>query len=166
MLSKPCDGWTEFSLPVGDEDGALYSPKSFSLSYLNDVPNEWVEAAIHGLETLKPFCVEGFLEPGRLLCTVSFWNCHVASEDEICPYPEETAVYFTYGFSMLDFCRSLYEDIQENFDDWVVFRSPDRSPKEEEREKLRQGLETLKQWIEKRQDRLKKPDNCGTFALL
>ena len=125
-----------------------------------------MEATIDELETLKPDCVEGFLEPGHLLCTVSFWNCHVASEDEICPYPEETAVYFTYGFSMLDFCRSLYEDIQENFDDWVVFRSPDRSPKEEEREKLRQGLETLKQWIEKRQDRLKKPDNCGTFALL
>ena len=47
MLSKPKQGWTEFSLGGVEAD----------LSYLTNVPIEWLDQAIHGLETLKPFAV-------------------------------------------------------------------------------------------------------------
>ena len=65
MLTKPYYGWTDFSL----EGTSVYG-----LSYLDDIAFEWLDQAIHGLETMLPFCVKGFLEPGRMLCTVSFWN--------------------------------------------------------------------------------------------
>ncbi len=73
MLTKPCYGWTDFQL-----DGTSI----YKLSYIDDIAFEWIEQAIHGLEGLTPFCVKGFLEPNRLLCTVSFWNCHIVIEDE------------------------------------------------------------------------------------
>ena len=73
MLTKPYYGWTDFSL----EGTSVYG-----LSYLDDIAFEWLDQAIHGLETMLPFCVKGFLEPGRMLCTVSFWNCHIVIEDD------------------------------------------------------------------------------------
>ena len=73
MLTKPEAGWSDFSL-----DGTSVYP----LSYLDNIPFEWLDDAIHGLETLNPFCVKGFMEPGRFICVVSFWNCHIICEDE------------------------------------------------------------------------------------
>ena len=37
----------------------------YGLSYLDDIAFEWIDQAIHGLETMMPFCVKGFLEPDR-----------------------------------------------------------------------------------------------------
>ena len=51
MLTKPIHGWSEFKL-----DGTL----RYELSYLDDIAFEWVAQAIHGLETMMPFCVKGF----------------------------------------------------------------------------------------------------------
>ena len=63
MLTKPEAGWTDFSI---DKEHI------YSLSYLTDVGIEWLDQAIHGLETLEPFTVHGFCEPNRMLCTVSY----------------------------------------------------------------------------------------------
>ena len=60
MLSRPLNGWTDFSL--GQE--------VYGLSYLTNVPIEWVNQAIHGLETLEPFAVHGVMEPDRMICLV------------------------------------------------------------------------------------------------
>ena len=79
MLSKPDAGWTDFKL----------KEKTYSLSYLTAVPFDWLTQAIHGLETMLPFTVHGFCEPGRVLCTISYWNCyivHCIDED----YEEDT----------------------------------------------------------------------------
>lgn len=73
MLTKPRGGWTDFSLE---------GTGTYALSYLDDIAFEWIDQAIHGLETMLPFCVKGFLEPNRILCTVSFWNCHIIIEDD------------------------------------------------------------------------------------
>lgn len=73
MLGKPQYGWSDFQL----EHTSIYS-----LSYLDDIAFEWVEQAIHGLESMRPFCVKGFLEPNRLLCVVSYWNCYIICENE------------------------------------------------------------------------------------
>ena len=43
MLTKPQSGWTDFSL----DDTCIYG-----LSYLGDIAFEWLDQAIHGLETM------------------------------------------------------------------------------------------------------------------
>ncbi len=113
MLSKPKYGWSDFQL----EGTAVYS-----LSYLDDIAFEWLEQAIHGLETLMPFCVKGFMEPDRFLCLVSYWNCHIICEDdEREPLAEEEIVHEVSHTSMLQFCQQLYDDISKNIDEWVAF---------------------------------------------
>ena len=58
MPSCPVNGWTLFSLE---------GTESQLLSYLDDIAPEWLDQAIHGLKTLQPFCVKGFLEPMRMI---------------------------------------------------------------------------------------------------
>lgn len=92
------------------------------MSYLDDIAYEWLEQAIHGLETLMPFAVKGFMEPERFLCLVSYWNCHIICEDdESEPLAEEEIVHEVSHTSMLQFCQQLYDDISKNIDEWVAF---------------------------------------------
>ena len=113
MLSKLKYGWSDFQL----EGTAVYS-----LSYLDDIAYEWLEQAIHGLETLMPFCVKGFMEPERFLCLVSYWNCHIICEDdESEPLAEEEIVHEVSHTSMLQFCQQLYDDISKNIDEGAAF---------------------------------------------
>lgn len=113
MLTKSKYGWTDFSL-----EGTC----TYELSYLDDIPMEWIDQAIHGLENLLPFCVKGYLEPGRMLCTVSYWNCHIIyEEDERTPLePDDVSNEFSHT-SMLDFCKMLYTDLSACIDDWASF---------------------------------------------
>ncbi len=107
MLSKPDSGWTYFQL----------GRESYRLSYLTDVALEWLTQAIHGLETMDVFSVHGFSEPGRMICTVSYWSCYIIFEDDgpapICEGVDHIHV------NMIDFCKKLYQDIDSNFDSWV-----------------------------------------------
>ena len=109
MLSRPEDGWVTFQL--GSEDTA------FDLSYVTDVAQEWLAQAIHGLETLDAFSVHGYCEPGRMVCTVSYWCCYVIFEDDgrspACHDVTQLHV------SMLDFCRMLHRDLSDHLDAWV-----------------------------------------------
>lgn len=94
----------------------------YGLSYLDDIAFEWVEQAIHGLETMRPFCVKGFLEPNRFLCTVSYWNCHlVCEDDERYPLNQEELIHEFSHTSMLQFCQCLYEDVSQNINEWASF---------------------------------------------
>ena len=111
MLTKPDCGWSDFSL-----DGTAVYP----LSYLDDIPFEWLDEAIHGHEILNPFCVKGFMEPGRFICVVSFWNCHIICEDEDKdPLNRKNTIHETSHTSMLQFSQQLYDGISENLDDWA-----------------------------------------------
>ena len=111
MLTKPDCGWSDFSL-----DGTSV----YTLSYLDNIPFEWLDEAIHGLEILNPFCVKGFMEPGRFICVVSFWNCHIICEDEDRdPLDPQNTTHEISHTSMLQFCQQLYDDISENLDDWA-----------------------------------------------
>ena len=113
MLTKPTGGWSDFQL----EGTSIYG-----LSYLDDIAFEWVDQAIHGLETMLPFCVKGSLEPNRFLCTVSYWNCHIVCEDdERYPLNKEDVVNEYSHTSMLQFCQYLYHDITQYIDEWVSF---------------------------------------------
>ena len=106
MLSKPQHGWTVFSLGEG----------SYSLSYLSNIPLEWLERAIVGLETLLPFEVYGYCEPGRMLCTVNLSECRIIFEDD--KLHKKGSSFEIFPVHMLDFCKTLHEDISEHIDDW------------------------------------------------
>lgn len=143
MLAKPYHGWTDFSLE---------GTSAYGLSYLDDIAFEWIDQAIHGLETMLPFCVKGFLEPGRMLCTVSFWNCHIVIEnDERYPLEKEDIVNEYSHTSMLDFCKYLNSDISDNIDEWVSFVDYREGDLEEKRQKLLQKIERLKKLISERE---------------
>ena len=144
MLTKPLHGSTDFSL-----EGTA----SYGLSYLDDIAFEWVEQAIHGLETLLPFCVKGFLEPGRLICNVSYWNCYIIIEsDERYPLQKENIAYIYSHTSMLEFCKYLYMDISNYIDEWVSFVDYCDDNLEEKRQKLISQIEKLKRLIDEKEE--------------
>lgn len=139
MLTKPRNGWTTFSL-----DGT----SKYELSYLDDIAFEWLDQAIHGLETMLPFCVKGFLEPSRFLCTVSFWNCHVVIEnDERLPLTGNDVKNEYSHTSMLEFCRFLYDDISLDIDGWASFMDYCEDDPEEKKQRLLQKLARLNELI-------------------
>jgi len=143
MLTKPVSGWSDFQL----ENTSI-----FGLSYLDDIAFEWVEQAIHGLETMLPFCVKAFLEPNRFLCIVSYWNCHIICEDdERYPLDESNIINEYSHTSMLQFCKYLYNDIQQNIDEWISFIDYADIDAKKRKVLLTQKLERLKELISERE---------------
>ena len=124
MLSIPDTGWTGFKL----------KDKSYGLSYLTALPFDWLSQAIHGLETMLPFTVHGFCEPGRMLCTVSYWNCYIVfSNDEAYEVEMEDVCTEYINKNMMEFCEDLHRDISENIDEWCKwFINCDAETEEEE----------------------------------
>jgi hypothetical protein len=145
MLTKPDCGWSDFSL-----DGTSV----YTLSYLDNIPFEWLDDAIHGLETLNPFCVKGFMEPGRFLCVVSFWNCHIICEDEDRdPLIPQNTIHEISHTSMLQFCQQLYDDISKNLDKWVYWYDyASESDFDTNKEELIKKLAQLKKLIAEKEE--------------
>lgn len=143
MLTKPHNGWSDFQL----NGTSLYE-----LSYIDDIAFEWVEQAIHGLETMLPFCVKGFMEPGRFLCVVSYWNCHIICEDDERNQLDKEDIDIEYSHtSMLDFCKYLYNDIKANMHEWVTFVDYREEDWTEKRKVLESRLERLKELISEKE---------------
>ena len=139
MLSKPDAGWSDFQL----EGTSVYT-----LSYLDDIAFDWIEQAIHGLKTLLPFCVKGFLEPNRFLCIVSYWNCHIVCEyDEREPFDEQYVINEMSHTSMIQFCQYLYDDVKKYIDEWSEFVSYGDFDIKKKKQKLEQLLDELKTLI-------------------
>lgn len=141
MLGKPENGWALFQMGSGET--------GYDVSYVTDVAMDWLSQAIHGLETEDVFSVHGYCEPGRVVCTVSFWNCYVIFEDDG-RAPACHGVHHLH-VSMLDFCRMLHRDISQNLDDWIHWDSDDPPP--ERANELKTRLNRLEQLIrEKKED--------------
>lgn len=145
MLTKPVNGWSDFQ---------LNNTSVYFLSYLDDIAFEWINQATHGLETLTPFCVKGFLEPGRFLCTVSYWNCHIICEDdERYPLKKEDIINECSHTSMLQFCEYLYNDITDNIDAWAAFYyDTEKDNYLNKKEQLIKKLLKLKQLISEKRE--------------
>ena len=140
MFSNIHAGWVDFELP---------GTHAYGLSYLSPVPFEWLDAAIHGLETLQPFCVKGYLEPGRMICTVSYHNSYVVCEDEEYSVRYgETPDFKCSSTGMLEFCQQLADDIQRDLDAWACFYA---SSKPDDKALLERKLAQLRQLIRKRE---------------
>lgn len=140
MLTKPEYGWSDFQL----EQTSIYG-----LSYITDISVEWLDEAIRGLETMQPFCVTGFLEPGYFSCTVNEQNCHVERIPE--PPAGGNTTQEDSPTGMLQFCEYLYYDVTDNLEDWVHWCD---SWEEDEyslrREQLTQRLSRLNELISER----------------
>ena len=109
MLSKPEHGWSDFSLGT----------KRYSLSYLSNVPLEWLDRAILGLEALLPFEVQGYCEPGSLVCTVNLSECRI--DFEMVRSNRVIRATETLPVSILEFCRMLHKDISADLDAWATW---------------------------------------------
>ena len=111
MLNKPEHGWSDFSL----------STKRYSLSYLSNIPLDWLDRAIFGLEALLPFEVLGHCEPGSMVCTVNLSGCRIDFEivrsNRVIRACEEVPV------TMLDFCRMLHKDLSADLETWANWNS-------------------------------------------
>ncbi len=110
MLTPPQYGWTWFQLGGSER---------YHLSYLTDVPFDWLIQAINGLKSRSVFAVHGFCEPGRMICTVSYRCCYVMFEQS-----EEEPVLEALrqeSVGMLDFCRELRSDILDHLDQWACW---------------------------------------------
>lgn len=135
LLSEPEFGWSTFSFSDGE--------KSYELSYLTDIPAEWLDNAFYGLEHLTPFCVHACLEPGRLLCTVSFCHCHLVIESaDRAPEAVDDIIHSLSNTDMLTFCTYLRDSIQAHFEPWLKWDSCVWTEMtEEEREERRQAID-------------------------
>ena len=143
MLTKPDAGWSDFQL-----DGTSI----YGLSYLDDIASDWLEQAIHGLETMNPFCVKAYMEPGRFLCVVSYYNCHIICENEEKRLLNKEDIETEYSHtSMIDFCKFLYNDIHEYIDEWTTFVDYGEFDFEEHKKELENKLERLKNLITERE---------------
>ena len=147
MFSNIHAGWVDFELP---------GTHAYGLSYLSPVPFEWLDAAIHGLETLQPFCVKGYLEPGRMICTVSYHNSYVVCEDEEYSVQYgENPDFKCSSTGMLEFCQQLADDIRRDLDAWVGFcNHRGDSGLSANKQQLMQKLERLRLLIEQRREAL------------
>lgn len=151
MLTKPHAGWSDFQL----NGTSLYG-----LSYLDDIAFEWLEQAIHGLETMLPFCVKGYMEPGRFLCVVSYWNCHIICENDERNLLDNDDIDTEYSHtSMLEFCKYLYNDIKADMDEWVTFVDYRDDDWDEKRKVLEVQLDRLKELISEKEEYFR-ADRC------
>ena len=119
MLIKPQHGWTDFSL----------EKSCYSLSYLSNIPLEWLDRAIFGMETLLPFEVSGYCEPGKMVCTVDHLECRIVFEND--RHHQKNRVFEVVPLNMLDFCSQLCKDISDHIDDWQNWNSSFHFTKED-----------------------------------
>ena len=119
MLSKPQHGWTHFTL------GEL----CFSLSYITNIPLEWLDRAIFGMETLLPFEVSGYCEPGRMGWTVDLFECRIVFENDRCR--QNDRISEVAPINMLDFCSQLHKDLLDHIEDWQNWNSSFHLTKED-----------------------------------
>ena len=113
MLTKPWYGWSDFQI-----GSSPFYPLSY---YPLTLPFGWLEPAIEGLENDMPFTVEAGMEPELLICEVSKESCHLKVYSDEYPVEEEKILDETYHISMIEFCKSLYCDFSEFFDEWADF---------------------------------------------
>ncbi len=144
MLSRPDSGWTVFQ--PGSENTAC------RLSYLTDVAVEWLDRAIRGLETLDVFSVHGFCEPGRMVCTVSFWNCYIILEGD--GRDDNCESVYTVHISMIDFCRKLHDDIAGSLEAWVHWDDDSIEAPDDSEEAFDRATSERRNAIRERLDRL------------
>ena len=109
---------------------------------------------------MLPFCVKGYMEPGRFLCVVSYWNCHIICENDERNLLDNDDIDTEYSHtSMLEFCKYLYNDIKADMDEWVTFVDYRDDDWDEKRKVLEGQLDRLKELISEKEEYFR-ADRC------
>lgn len=109
ILSKPKSGFVTFSI-WGTE---------YVLNNRADIANSWLEQAIHGLDTGSPFSLKAYSNKGRIIITISYNRIHVFEDEDLNDYEAIVSSHKSFKYNMYWFCLSLYNNINDNIDDWV-----------------------------------------------
>lgn len=109
MFSKPKSGYVTFQI----------WDSSYKLNNSADIANSWLEQAIHGLDTDSPFSLKAYTDNGRLIFTVSYNRVHVFEDEELYDLEATVNSHKSFRYGMRWFCYRLYNDINDNIDDWV-----------------------------------------------
>ncbi len=127
MLSKPNIGWSVFTLGEFQTE----------VSYLVDIPFDWLRACISGLKYNIPFSF--FLEEEGSNCIVTaYWDyTHIIIQNE------DVTLKTIKDADWLDLSYMLLVDIKRYFDDWVNWYAFEQT----ESDFLRRRIE-LKELIE------------------
>ena len=99
VLSDPRNGWSTFR--IGDTE--------YELSYLRELPNTWLDAAIYGYTTGAPYIVYGECEPFTMYCVVIDYNIHVFYEH----------IYEASYVIDKNFAEIIISDISRDIDGWA-----------------------------------------------
>ena len=103
-------------------DITLHGDYTASLSYMTDIPYQWLVQAIFGLKKDASITVAGLTEPGRKLFTFTDTSCHIIYECESdFPANESYSSHCIVPMGKLDFCKELYHDISSELDDWALW---------------------------------------------
>lgn len=107
LFREPCGGSTKFSL----------GGRTVDLINWDDVPFEWIEAALNGLGNDKAFVVSGSRGDEEILaCTVFKDYCHIEYSRLFKTWRKSE---YDVPVSMRQFCKWLLEDIEKYFDGWI-----------------------------------------------
>ena len=105
-------------------DITLHGGYKTSLSYMTDIPYQWLVQAIFGLKKDTNIVVSGMTEPGRELFTFTETSYHIIYEcEDDFPASEDHSSYCVIPMGKLDFCKELYHDIFSELDDWALWYS-------------------------------------------
>lgn len=135
MLERPQDGWTHIVL----------GKDRYRASYLTDIPMDCVTSTIIALKYGLPFCVD-FDTEGEYF--VILCSSYISNEVEVIYYGEKTELR-TYPIKLVELAREIYVDVNDNFDDWVLWNFDDEEDEETctYRNLLREKLNELKSLI-------------------
>jgi len=123
MLTKPEHGWT--NLQIND-----FSERA---SYMTNIPNEFLDAFISALQNSTPAVVFFDAEGWGFHLVASYYCSYIIVD-------KDDAKLFTVSKNIHALAKELYDDINNNLDDWTNWYL-DESDTEEERKEYRMVLE-------------------------
>jgi hypothetical protein len=127
MLTKPNHGWT--NLQIGD-----FIERA---SYLTDIPNDCLDAFIYALRNSNPAVIFFDAEGWDFHLVASYYQSYIIVDKD------DTKVY-VFEKTIKELAKELYEDIKNNFDDWLNWDLYDTVEEKEENERgLKKKLSDL-----------------------
>ena len=120
MLTKPSHGWTDLHIDNFSERA----------SYLTDIPNDCLDAFIYALQNGNPAVIFFDAEGWDFHLIASYYCSYVVVD-------KDNAEVYVIDKTIKELAKELYNDINNNFDDWLDWDLYDTI---EEREKNKRGL--------------------------
>jgi len=135
MLTKPEDGWVNVQLEGFSERA----------SYMTDIPNDCLDAFIYALQNNLPTVIFFDAEGWDFNLVASWYQSYVILD-------KDNVKVFEIKKDLFELANELYEDINNNLNDWLNWDYVDDEEElKEYREKLITKLNTLGAELAKRE---------------